>query len=144
MVRLKLRTCSTKGISMKSSRLAQAVTSHSLIIVREFALMQAISEPFPDSVKQMRAAKIGQHAAHAPACRDASLRSADQTGRADVVGKEQDRRIQWEKSCLAFRYHWMDLSPIKMMTHHWYSHGWEARGNISMKSWAMRSTTVVQ
>jgi hypothetical protein len=27
-----------------------------------------------------------------PACRGASLRSADQTGRADVVGKEQDRR----------------------------------------------------
>src|SRR6266487_3416955 len=50
----------------------------------------------------------------------------------------KDRRTQWEKSCLAFRYHWMDLSLIKMMTHHWYSHGWEAHGNISMKSWAMR------
>src|SRR6266700_5834792 len=44
MVRLKLRTCSTNGISMKTSRLAQAVTSHSLIIVREFALMQGLSE----------------------------------------------------------------------------------------------------
>jgi hypothetical protein len=30
---------------MKTSRLAQAVTSHSLIIVREFALMQGISVP---------------------------------------------------------------------------------------------------
>src|SRR5205807_10651100 len=87
MVRLKLRTCSTNGISMKTSRLAQAVTSHSLIIVREFDLMQGISEPYPGSVKQMRAANIGQHAALASACRDASLRSADQTGRADVVGK---------------------------------------------------------
>src|SRR5205807_10609838 len=107
MVRLKLRTCSTKGISMKSSRRAQAVTSHSLIIVREFALMQGISESYPGSVKQMRAAKIGQHAAHAPACRDASLRSANQTGRADVVEKEQDWRTTWEKSCLAFRFYWL-------------------------------------
>src|SRR5712691_82376 len=40
MVRLKLRTCSTNGISMIPSRYAQVVTSHSLIIVREFDLMQ--------------------------------------------------------------------------------------------------------
>src|SRR5205085_323450 len=40
MVRLKLRTCSINGISMKPSRRAQSVTSHSLIIVREFELMQ--------------------------------------------------------------------------------------------------------
>jgi hypothetical protein len=31
---------------MKTSRLAQSVTSHSLIIVREFDLMQGISEPY--------------------------------------------------------------------------------------------------
>jgi hypothetical protein len=45
---------------MKTSRLAQSVTSHSLIIVREFDLMQGISEPYPGSVKHMRAAKIGR------------------------------------------------------------------------------------
>src|SRR5260370_14184514 len=49
IVRLKLRTCSTNVISMKSSRLASSVTSHSLIIVREFDLVQGISEPHPGS-----------------------------------------------------------------------------------------------
>jgi hypothetical protein len=34
---------------MKTSRLASSVTSHSLIIVREFDLMQGISEPYPGS-----------------------------------------------------------------------------------------------
>src|SRR5229473_5513545 len=72
MVRLKLRTCSTNGISMKTSRLAQAVTSHSLIIVREFDLMQGISEPYPGSVKHMRAAKIGRRIA---VCRKRTTRT---------------------------------------------------------------------
>ncbi len=34
---------------MKTSRLAQSVTSNSLIIVREFAMMQGISEPYSRS-----------------------------------------------------------------------------------------------
>src|SRR5690348_14488587 len=55
-----------------------------------------------------------------------------------------DRRTQWEKSCLASRYHWMDLSQIKMMTHRWYSHGWEVQWNVFMKSWAMRSMRTVR
>src|SRR2546421_10813550 len=49
MVRLKLRTCSTNGIFMKPSRRALSVTAHSLIIVREFDLMQGISEPYSRS-----------------------------------------------------------------------------------------------
>src|SRR2546426_7408516 len=53
MVRLKLRTCSTSGISMKPSRRAQAVTSHSLIIVREFDLMQGIEEADHGNVEHL-------------------------------------------------------------------------------------------
>src|SRR6266446_3067594 len=88
MVRLKLRTCSTNGISMKTSRLAQSVTSHSLIIVREFALMQGISEPFPGNVKQMRARRLEirlpvRGLEQCPGCHpersEGSLRPASQT-----------------------------------------------------------------
>src|SRR5579859_7005981 len=50
MVRLKLRTCSTSGISMKTSRLAQSINSQYLIIVREHGLAQEIEEAGRGSV----------------------------------------------------------------------------------------------
>src|SRR5260370_21856796 len=59
-------------------------------------------------------------------------------GRCRVEYHHEDRRTPWEKSCLAFRSHWMDLSLTKMMTSHSSSHGWEAQWNSSMKLWAMR------
>src|SRR5437763_17137409 len=38
----------------------------------------------------------------------------------------------------------MDLSPTKMMTHHWSSPGWEEQWNSSMKSWAILSTRLAR
>src|SRR2546430_15190170 len=43
-----------------------------------------------------------------------------------------DWRTPWEKSCLAFRYHWMALSLIQMMTHHW-DHAYKWYGYYSKK-----------
>src|SRR6266566_1662601 len=63
MVRLKLRTCSTGGISMNTSRFASSVTSYSLIIVREFDLMQGISDetlrhsPWSSASRRIQVAK---------------------------------------------------------------------------------------
>src|SRR5947209_1675338 len=48
-----------------------------------------------------------------------------------------DWRTPWEKSCLAFRYHWMDLSLTKMMASQRSSPGWEVQWNISLKSRAI-------